>query len=150
MRRRSRIVLAVALALGFAAETTAANRGTITDVEVTPRVNRTKGTHYLSVKFVFNVDSYITSKKSLQVNAHCTAGGRTLRADTFAGISVRGLSKGDAKDGSALLFMSDRVRDEIEACRLRFELHEMGRKYGDKSLGIFCYRGGRVSEGACD
>jgi hypothetical protein len=46
--------------------------------------------------------------------------------------------------------MSDRVRDEIDDCRFRFELHELGRKYGDRALGVFCYRGGKVSAGTCE
>ena len=46
--------------------------------------------------------------------------------------------------------MSDHVQDEIDNCRLRFELHELGRTYGDKPIGVFCYRGGRVGEGPCE
>jgi hypothetical protein len=128
----------------------AANPATITNVEVTPKVNRTKGTKYLSVKFVVHVDEYITSKKALQLNASCKAGDRKLKADTFTGVSVRGLGKGDVKDGGAVLFMGDQVTDEIDDCSLRFELHELGRKYFDKPLSTYCYRGGRVSEGGCE
>jgi hypothetical protein len=149
MRAAIRIGIAAAVAVAAANVATPANQATVSDVEIVPRVNRAKGTHYLSVKFVLTVDEYITSKKSLQINALCRAP-RTLRADSFTGISVRGLHKGDAKSGSAVLFMSDVVSSEIDDCRLRFELHEMGRKYGDKPLGTFCYRGGRVTEGGCD
>jgi hypothetical protein len=150
MQMGMRLGTAAGLALTFASVAAAANQATITDVQVLPKVNRSTGGHYLSVKFVVNVEEYITARKSLQINAVCKAGDRTLRADSFTGVSVRGLRKGDAKDGSAVLFMSERVRDEIEDCRLRFELHELGRKYGDRPLSVFCYRGGKVSAGTCE
>jgi hypothetical protein len=138
------------LALAFSGVAAAANQATITGVEVLPKVNRSTGTNYLSVKFVVNVEEYITSKKTLQLNATCKAGDRTLKADSFTGVTVKGLNKGDVKDGSAVLFMRDRVTDEIDDCRLRFELHELGRKYGDRPLNVFCYRGGKVTPGTCD
>jgi hypothetical protein len=145
-----RVVMVGVFALSVAGVATAANQATITDVQVTPRVNKSNGTNYLSVKFVVHVDEYITSKKSLQINTKCTAGARTLRVDSFTGVSVRGLTKGSAKDGGAVLFMNDHVTDPIDNCSMRFELHEVGRKYGDKPLNEVCYRGGRVSDGPCE
>lgn len=150
MRVRATLGATCALALGIAFSATAANEATISDVRVLPKVSSTKGTHYLSVKFNFTVEEYITSKKSLQINATCKAGDRTLRTDSFTGISVQRMSKGDSKDGSATLFMSDHVQDEIDQCKMRFELHTFGRKYGDKPIATFCYRDGKVSEGDCD
>jgi hypothetical protein len=150
MASRTMLVAVPALIFGMAAAAPAANEAVISDVKVIPKINSSSGSHYLSVKFAFTVEEYITSSKSLQINATCKAGERTLHADSFTGISVRRMAKGDSKDGSAVLFMSDRVRDEIEQCKMRFELHTMGRKYSDKPVGTFCWRGGAVSEGDCN
>ncbi len=150
MRLRATLGATCALALGMTFSATAANEATISDVQVIPKVSSTKGTHYLSVKFNFTVEEYITSKKSLQINAVCKAGDRTLRTDSFTGISVQRMHKGDSKDGSATLFMSDHVRDEIDHCKMKFELHTFGKKYGDKPIATFCWSGGKVSEGDCD
>lgn len=150
MRLRATLGAACALALGIAVVANAANEATISDVRVIPKVSSTKGTHYLSVKFNFTVEEYITSKKALQINATCKAGDRTLRTDSFTGISVQRMTKGSSKDGSATLFMSDNARDEIDNCKMRFELHTYGKKYLDKPIGTFCWRGGDVSEGDCD
>jgi hypothetical protein len=148
MRAAATVGMAV-LAVGIATAARAANDATVSDVEVTPRVNKANGTHYLSVAFKLHVDEYVTSKKSLQVNAHCKEP-KSLRTDEFTGISVRGLRRGDVKRGRTSLFNSERVRSELDNCRLRFELHELGRKYFDKGIGTFCYRGGRVTSGDCD
>lgn len=150
MRVSATLGAACALALGIAVVAQAANEATISDVQVIPKVSSTKGTHYLSVKFNFTVEEYITSKKALQINATCKAGARTLRADSFTGISVHGMHKGDSKDGSATLFMSDNARNEIDECKMKFELHTYGKKYLDKPIARFCYRGGKVTEGDCD
>jgi hypothetical protein len=149
---RNRKLWAGAGALMFVAATGAwaANQATVTDVQVSPKVQAGKGTHYLTVKFAVNVTEYVTSKKTLQLNATCKAGNRTLNTDSFTGVSVAGLAKGTRKEGSAVLFMRDAVLEPIDNCSMRFELHEFGRKYGDKPLNEFCYRGGKLADGACD
>jgi hypothetical protein len=149
MRAAAAVGIAAVLAVGLARVATPANDATVTGVDVMPKVNRTNGTHYLSVAFTLHVDEYITSKKSLQINAHCKEP-RSLRTDEFTGISVRGLHRGDVKKGTTSLFNTERVRGELDNCRLRFELHELGKKYFDKGIGTFCYRGGRVTSGDCD
>lgn len=148
MRNRGRLA-AGALVLGVSAAAMAANQATITNVQVSPKVQTGKGTHYLSVKFVVNVDERITSNKTLQLNATCKAGSRALKADVFTGVSVRGLEKGATKEGGAVLFMRDAVQDQIDNCSMQFELHEFGKKYIDKPLNEFCYRGGKVADGPC-
>src|SRR5262245_25226981 len=140
---------ALVVVAGVAAAAMAANQATITNVQVTPKVMTGKGTHYLSVKFVVNVDEHITSNKTLQINSTCKAGSRTLNADTFANITVKGLTKGTSKDGSAVQFMNDKVTDPIDNYSMTFELHELGKKYTDKPLNEFCYKGGKVTDGPC-
>jgi len=149
MRAAAAVGMAAVLVVGLATVATPANDATVTGVDVMPKVNRTNGTHYLSVAFTLHVDEYITSKKSLQINAHCKEP-RSLRTDEFTGISVRGLHRGDVKKGTTSLFNTERVRGELDNCRLRFELHELGKKYFDKGIGTFCYRGGKVTSGDCD
>ncbi len=154
MRTRAAVAAACGLAFAVASLAVAGDpKVSVSGVTVTsktrPAPKAGEGKVYLSVAFTAKANEAAT-KEMVKIFADCKAGDKSVTDEVWVmGLRLSAMKPGDTKQTDMPILRKAALDAAPTACDLTFKVGESGSKATMAELGKYCYKDGKVADGAC-